>query len=71
MSVKGRNLKLLRKILDSQEKHQGDLQAVKETLEAGADVNAVFPDGQTPLLIALERGDQELVNLLNMAAMRE
>ena len=42
----------------------GDAAAARQALDAGADVNARFRYGQTPLFKAAERGNAEIVRLL-------
>jgi ankyrin repeat protein len=42
----------------------GDVEAVKEFLDAGVDVNAKHEDGETPLHIAAEWGHKEIAELL-------
>ena len=49
-------------ILDAAEK--GDIEAVKQYLAAGTDVNAMDKRGRTPLHFAAKRGQKELVELL-------
>lgn len=43
---------------------RGDIQAVRELLLAGADVNARDRDGDTALMFAAYRGHTEIVSLL-------
>lgn len=45
----------------------GDLQAVKDAIEKGADVNAKSDDGGTALQYAKEEGHTEIVDLLKEA----
>jgi ankyrin repeat protein len=40
------------------------LQAVRDALVQGAQVNAARPDGRTALMLAAERGDAALIQLL-------
>ena len=42
----------------------GHIEAVKQHLAAGADVNAKFNDGRTPLDMAIERDHPETADLL-------
>ena len=42
----------------------GDIEAVKQHLDAGADVNTKDEDGETPLHTATYRGDKEIAELL-------
>ena len=43
---------------------EGDIEAVKQHLAAGADVNAKDEDGYTPLNFAAQQGHKEVVELL-------
>jgi ankyrin repeat protein len=42
----------------------GNIEAVKQHLAAGADVNAKFDDGQTPLHNAAQNGQKKVAELL-------
>ena len=43
---------------------EGNIEAVKQHLAAGADVNAKTESGWTPLHVATSRGDKEIAELL-------
>ena len=51
-----------RALLDAAEK--GNIEAVKQHLDAGADVNAKDRDGQTPLDLAIQQKKPETTELL-------
>ena len=51
-----------RALLDAAEK--GNIEAVKQHLDAGADVNAKDRDGQTPLDLAIQQKKTETTELL-------
>ena len=42
----------------------GDIEAIKQHLAAGADVNAKTPNGWTPLLMAISYAQKEIAELL-------
>src|SRR5438034_779548 len=48
----------------------GDHQGIRELLRNHADVNATQPDGSTPLILAADRNDLEVVKLLTAAGAR-